>query len=204
MTWGAQCEAGELERQQTSPEQRAFQYLESLSHEWSGSSTYDCKTYEPKNIERLSGRFATSAADFLRAFIEMHGAVTITSAHRTAAEQECVCAGEKGPCAGRPHVIKKKKHKRIVVRSISHHQLGIALDVRPGTGTEEEFACLQEFADLNPQLGVRFPMGKRDYPHMEAAVQRIVPIKLASLGAASASLAPCKKMKIMLTDEPID
>ena len=54
-----------------------------------------------------------------------------------------------------------------VVRSVSHHQLGIALDVRAGTGSEDEFICMQEFAQLNPQLGVRFPLGKHDYPHME-------------------------------------
>jgi hypothetical protein len=38
-----------------------------------------------------------------------------------------------------------------------------------GIGTEEEFACLHEFAQFNPQFGVRFPLGKRDRPHMEPA-----------------------------------
>ena len=49
-------------------------------------------------------------------------------------------------------------------KEVSRHQLGIALDVRAGTGSDEEFACLHEFALLNPQFGVWFPLGKRDRP----------------------------------------
>src|SRR5262245_28789077 len=118
-------------------QERSLGYLKSLPREWSGTSEHDCKTYEDKNIDRLAQYFATSAATFLNAFRQAHGAVTITSAHRTVEEQTCVCIGEKGPCAGRPRLVKKKKGKRtisVVVRSVSRHQLGIALDVRPGTG----------------------------------------------------------------------
>ena len=184
--------------------QQAVDFLKGLPREWSGTSDHDCKTYEDKNIDKLSMSFATSAGEFLKAFVAVHGAVTITSAYRSAQEQECVCVGEKGPCAGRPHVKKMKKGKRIVVRSISHHQLGIALDVRPGTGSEYEFICLQEFAQFNPQFGVRFPFGKRDYPHMEPAVLKTFITRPAALGAPRAAPAPCKILKMMLTDEPVD
>jgi hypothetical protein len=185
-------------------EDRAVEFLKSLPREWSGTSDHDCKTYEDKNIDRLSRSFALSAARFLKAFVEVHGEVTITSAHRTPEEQTCVCVGEKGPCAGRPRLVKKKKGKSIVVRSVSHHQLGIALDVRAGTGSEDEFICLQQFAQLNPQLGVRFPLGKLDYPHMEPGATRPATVKLAALTSARASLRPCNKMRIMLTDAPVD
>jgi hypothetical protein len=196
-----------LPRRVPSAEDRALDFLKSLPREWSGTSDHDCKTYEDKNIDRLSRPFAVSAARFLKTFVEVHGEVTITSAHRTEEEQTCVCVGEKGPCAGRPRVVKKKKGKsivRIVVRSVSHHQLGIALDVRAGTGSEDEFICLQEFAQLNPHLGVRFPFGKMDYPHMEPGATRPAAVKLAALASARTSLTPCNKMRIMLTDAPVD
>ncbi len=190
-----------------SVQDRAAEFLKTLPREWSGTSDHDCKTYEDKNIDRLSRPFAVSAARFLKAFVEVHGEVTITSAHRTVEEQTCVCVGEKGPCAGRPRVVKRKKGKRtvsVVVRSVSHHQLGIALDVRAGTGSEDEFICLQEFAQLNPQLGVRFPFGKQDYPHMEPGGSPPAPVKLAGLVSPRSSVTPCNKMRIMLTDTPAD
>jgi hypothetical protein len=130
-----------------------MRFLKNLPRQWSHSSARDCKTYEDKNLERLARPFATAAATFLDAFRQLHGAVTITSAHRTAQEQECVCIGEKGPCAGRPHEVKGKDGRRVVVRGISRHQLGMALDVRPGTGRVNEFVCLHKFAQLNPQFG---------------------------------------------------
>src|SRR4029453_5973508 len=115
-------------------ETQAQKFLKSLPREWSGTSRRDCKTYEDKNIARLAPPFASAAARFLRAFVEVHGHVTITSAHRTAEEQVCVCDGEKGACAGRPRIVKTHKHRRIVKRGTSRHQKGIALDVRAGTG----------------------------------------------------------------------
>jgi hypothetical protein len=195
---------GTLPSRSPSAEDRAVEFLKSLPREWSGTSDHDCKTYEDKNIDLLSRSFAVSASRFLKAFVEVHGEVTITSAHRTQEEQTCVCVGEKGPCAGRPRIIKKKKGKNVVVRSVSHHQLGIALDVRAGTGSEDEFICLQEFAQLNPQLGVRFPFGKRDYPHMEPGVSRSSSVKVAALATTRTSVTPCNKMRIMLTDAPVD
>jgi len=185
-------------------EKLAFSFLKSLPREWSGTSDRDCKTYEDKNIDRLSPPFAVAAAAFLRAFVAVHGDVTLTSAHRDEQEQTCVCAGEKGPCAGRPRVVKRKKGRRIVKRGISRHQLGIAVDVRAGTGSEDEFTCLHEFANFNPQFGVVFPLGKRDQPHMEPAARKGTDLRLAALGALQDHLTPCAKMRIMLTDAPLD
>ena len=182
----------------------ALTYLASLPREWSGTSARDCRTYEDKNLERLSRPFMVAAASFLKAFVAVHGHVTITSAHRTVEEQRCVCEGEKGPCAGRPRVIKKKK-RRIVVRGTSRHQAGIALDVRAGTGTTDEFVCMHEFADLNPQFNVHFPLSLRDKPHMEPSErgERAV-IRISSLGYQPPAITPCARMKIMLVDEVLD
>ena len=188
-----------------SAQQQARAFLKSLPREWSGYSKRDCKTYEDKNIDKISGPFAVAAAEFLKAFVDVHGQVTITSAYRTAQEQACVCEGEKGPCAGRPRIVRGKKGRRIVKPGgTSHHQDDIALDVRAGTGSEEEFACLHEFAQFNPQFGVRFPLGKRDRPHMEPAAAGRKGVRLALLGAPNTRLTPCAKMKTMLTEEPAD
>jgi hypothetical protein len=196
-----------------SPDQPALEFLKSLPREWSGTSDRDCKTYEDKNIDALVRPFAVSAARFLKAFVEVHGAVTITSAYRSAEEQTCVCIGEKGPCAGKPRVVRVKKGKRFITQVVSggmsRHQHGIALDVRPGAGTEDEFICMQEFARLNPQFGVHFPLGRADYPHMEPLGSRAPNIKLAAkavtIGAArTPAVTPCSKMKIMLTHQHVD
>ena len=87
---------------------------------------------------------------------------------------------------------------------MSHHQLGIAIDVRAGTGSDDEFKCLHEFAALNPQFAIRFPFGKRDRPHMEPAIGNNTIMKLASLGSGRSSLVPCSSMRIMLTHDPVD
>jgi len=113
---------------------------------------YDCRTYEEKNLERLKRPLLEATAVFLRAFVETHGAVTITSAHRTMQEQACVCAGEKGPCS-------RSKPSR--------HFFGWAIDVRAGAGTKAEYECMQDFAKKNPHLGIHFPFGMKDRPHME-------------------------------------
>ena len=182
----------------------ALKFLKSLPRKWSGTSARDCETYADKNIDRLSPAFAMSAARFLHAFVEAHGHVTITSAHRTAQEQACVCEGEKGPCAGRPRITKTKKGRRIVKRGgSSRHQSGIALDVRAGTGTDDEFVCLHEFAQFNPQFGVHFPLGKRDRPHMEPAANH-GPVRLAAIGMVRTLVKPCARLKVMLVDTPAD
>jgi hypothetical protein len=157
-----------------------------------------------QNIDKLATSFAISAAAFLKAFVEVHGAVTITSAHRTENEQACVCAGEKGPCAGRPRMVKTKKGRRVVRRGTSRHQRGIALDVRAGTGSEDEYTCMHEFARFNPQFGVRFPLGMGDKPHMEPGSTGERKVRLVALGPVRHQLTPCAKMRMMLTDVPVD
>ena len=205
VAWGTHALANDLPPTSlASVEGHELTFLKSLPREWSGTSDRDCKTYEDKNIDKLSRPFATSAARFLKAFVEVHGHVTITSAHRSAQEQSCVCEGEKGPCAGRPRTVKTKKGRRIVKRSVSRHQDGIALDVRAGTGTEEEFTCMHEFARFNPQFGVHFPIGRRDQPHMEPSGSGRKGVRLAALGTPAHHITPCAKMKIMLVDEHMD
>jgi hypothetical protein len=204
MAWCAEAHANDPSAAPPdSSELRAIDFLKSLPREWSGTSDHDCKTYEDKNIEKLSRSFAVSAAEFLKTFVKMHGAVTITSAHRTADEQTCVCVGEKGPCAGKPYVVRSKKGWVTIVGT-SRHQDGIALDVRPGTGSENEFICLQEFAKLNPHFGVHFPLGRSDYPHMEPSGSRSGKVQVASLRSTPGVVTSCKKMKIMLTYNHLD
>jgi hypothetical protein len=200
--WSAPTRAHEVSIGPSVVEQPAYEFLKSLPRKWSGTSAFDCRTYEDKNIEALSASFAASAAAFLEAFVKTHGNVTITSAHRSAKEQACVCVGEKGPCAGKPRVIKAKKGKRLVRRvGVSRHQHGIALDVRAGTGSSEEFACMHDFARLNPQFGVQFPLGKRDRPHMEPA--RDTKVKIAAAGYTPSPIVPCSQLKTMLTDDQL-
>jgi hypothetical protein len=38
--------------------QQALSILKSLPRQWTGSSTYDCKTYEDKNNDKLAMSFA--------------------------------------------------------------------------------------------------------------------------------------------------
>ena len=202
---GPSCWANDGGPQQLAEvESAALRTLKDLPREWSRSSKRDCRTYEDKNIDRLSPAFAASAAAFLTAFVETHGRVTITSAHRTAEEQTCVCDGERGLCAGRPRIIKGKKGRRYVKRTTSRHQGGIALDVRPGSGSGEEFACMHEFAQLNPHFGVHFPLGQRDRPHMEPSTGKPVAFRVASLGFVQRNITPCTKMQMMLSDMVLD
>jgi hypothetical protein len=202
---GSPCGANDEGPQQLAAvESATLRTLKNLPREWSRSSKRDCRTYEDKNIDRLSPAFAASAAAFLTAFVETHGRVTITSAHRTAEEQTCVCDGERGLCAGRPRIIKGKKGRRYVKRTTSRHQSGIALDVRPGSGSGEEFACMHEFAHLNPQFGVHFPLGQRDRPHMELSTGKPIAFRVASLGFVQRNVTPCTKMQMMLSDTVLD
>lgn len=191
-----------------SVEAQALAYLKSLKREWSGTGDHDCHTYEDKNLERLQPAFVVAAAAFLRAFVTTHGAVTLTSAHRNENEQVCVCYGEKGPCAGKPVTV-QTKNGPVTVKPVglSRHQLGIALDVRPGTGTEAEFLCMHEFARANPQFGIQFPLGRYDLPHMEMLGARGPAIRIASIipsVAAAAKITPCQKMRLMLTHDHVD
>jgi hypothetical protein len=191
-------------QQPAANEAAALRTLKGLPREWSHSSKRDCRTYEDKNIERLSPAFAAAAAAFLKAFVETHGRVTITSAHRTAEEQACVCDGEKGLCAGRPRIVKSKKGRRYLKRTTSRHQSGMALDVRAGSGSDQEFACMHEFAQLNPQFGVDFPMGQRDRPHMEPRTEMPLAFRLASLSHFQHEITPCTKMPTTEPQQALD
>jgi hypothetical protein len=55
--------------------QQAVDFLKGLPREWSGTSDHDCKTYEDKNIDRLSMSFARRRPvwEFLKAFVAAHG-----------------------------------------------------------------------------------------------------------------------------------
>lgn len=174
-----------------------YDLLKALPRMWSGSSKTDCKTYEDKNVLRLQPWFMERAARFLDAFTEAHGPVVITSAHRNTAEQRCVCEGEKGPCAGRlrSKIVRKGK-KTIVVqfRGSSRHASGLALDVRAGVGTDEEYKCMHEFAANNPQFGVHFPLGMRDRPHMEPVRTKSKLVRYASIAMPSLSPKLCLSM----------
>ena len=205
---GAHAEGASKQFKAGSAEAQALAYLKSLRREWSGSGDHDCHTYESKNLERLQPAFIVASAAFLKAFVATHGPVTITSAHRNDNEQVCVCYGERGPCAGKPVTI-QTKNGPVTVRPVglSRHQLGIAMDVRPGAGTEAEFVCLHEFARANPQFGVQFPLGRYDLPHMEMQGARGPAIRVASIVpsvAAAAKLTPCQRLRLMLTLDPLD
>jgi hypothetical protein len=172
-----------------------YGYLSSLPRMWSQSSTRDCKTYEVKNILRLHPSFATAAANFLSAFSDAYGVVAITSAHRDSDEQQCVCEGEKGPCAGRLRTKKVKRGKKTITvhfRGLSRHSSGLALDVWPGIGTDAEFLCMHEFAERNPRFGVQFPLGMRDRPHME--MRRGWSPRLRYAALAGPTVQPCSSL----------
>ena len=174
-----------------------YHLLKTLPRMWSGSSKTDCRTYEDKNILRLQPWFMERAAHFLDAFTEAHGPVVITSAHRNTEEQRCVCDGEKGPCAGRLRSKKVKKGKKTIIvkfRGSSRHASGLALDVRAGTGTDEEFKCMHEFAASNPQFGVHFPLGMRDRTHMEPSTTKFKRVRYASLAMPSLATKLCSSM----------
>ena len=68
--WGKAVSAEDvLPARTASVQDRALEFLKSLPREWSGTSDHDCKTYEDKNIDRLSRSFSLSAARFLKAFL---------------------------------------------------------------------------------------------------------------------------------------
>ncbi len=147
----------------------AKRYLKSLPKQFAGSSSYDCKTYEDKNVDRLDPAFAVCAANFLRAFTDAGGRVTITSAHRSPQDQVCVCKGETGMC-GRALPV-DSSGRPIGGRGVGH-QYGTAMDVRSGNASDADYSAMQNFARTHPQFGIHFPFGMRDRPHMEPASAR--------------------------------
>lgn len=76
--------------------------------------------------------------------------------------------------------------------------------VRAGTDSGDEFACTYEFAQLNLQFGIHFPMGRRDRPRMEASGPSSSNLRVAALGVVEPRITPCTKKRLMLKDEPLD
>ncbi len=63
---------------------------------------------------------------------------------------------------------------------------------------------MHEFARFNPQFGVRFPLGMGDKPHMEPGSTGERKVRLVALGPVRHQLTPCAKMRMILTDVPVD
>lgn len=141
-------------------ELEAKQYLKSLPKQWAGGSTYDCKTYEDKNIDKLNGRFAMCMAKFLKAYTAQYGpkSVRITSAYRSHDEQVCVCKGEKGLCG---KALPEDENGIPIGGSGVGHQFGTAMDIHPNNG---DYAGFHKFA---APFGVWFRLGMADKPHVE-------------------------------------
>lgn len=139
-------------------------FLKSLPKQWAGGSTYDCKTYEDKNIDKLNPQFAICMADFLRAYTARYGerSVRITSAYRSYDEQKCVCVGEKGLCG---EALPVDSTGRPIGGLGVGHQYGTAMDIHPNNGN---YQGMHQFA---LQYGVWFRLGMRDKPHVEPQTQ---------------------------------
>ena len=59
ITGGAHAETADLPPGHlVGAHQQALSILKSLPRQWAGSSTYDCKTYEDENIDKLAMSFA--------------------------------------------------------------------------------------------------------------------------------------------------
>jgi hypothetical protein len=141
-------------------ELEAKEYLKSLPKQWAGGSTYDCKTYEDKNIDKLNGSFAMCMARFLKAYTAQYGpkSVRITSAYRSHDEQVCVCKGERGLCG---RALPVGADGRPMGGSGVGHQYGTAMDIHPNNGN---YGGFHQFA---LPFGVHFRRGMEDKPHVE-------------------------------------
>jgi hypothetical protein len=134
------------------------------------TSKKDCRTQY--NIDGVVPWFMQKTAVALAAYQYYYGEVTLTSAYRSKQDQECVCDGERGPCAGQKWVrkkIKKGVFKMVAIKTggMSNHQRRTAIDVRPLARTIEHYRCMQEFFKVNDQFGVHHPLGEKDLPHVE-------------------------------------
>lgn len=114
----------------------------------------NCAPPNDANIERLNDKFATCAANFFKAYTGMYGGVVITSAFRDGAP------GTAGDGSG------KSANACAGGAGGSNHRFGLAIDVYPASGN---FQQMWGFARANPHLGVCFPYGQSDKPHMAAA-----------------------------------
>jgi hypothetical protein len=51
---------------------------------------------------------------------------------------------------------------------------------------------------------VRFPLGKRDRPHMEPATPSRSLLRIAAIGAVRHQVIPCARLRAMLVNTPVD
>lgn len=172
-TLGEKIESAQPPDEET---EEAYQLLERLPAHAAGTSKRDCLTWDSAHIRMLKPWLARRVARMALAFVLTHGKITILSAYRSAEDQKCVCEGEKGLCAGWKQV---KRHKgkgparetyylMVGTGGRSRHEYGVAIDVRPGTGTHKEYQCLNEFLKRNPQFGLHLPLfDKWDRAHVE-------------------------------------
>ena len=170
-----------------------------------GSSSYDCKTYEAKNIRRLDPQLAERVAIFIREWNNLnYPRIRITSAFRSAQEQMCVCEGEKGPCAWQLHTktvyFRKKVHTIAWRGKQSEHQGGNAIDVSAISKDDSDnvvmlkYRCMHEFAKFNPQFGLDFPYGDHDRPHAQRNVFQKSNVRFESWDASVQNVVPCNAL----------
>lgn len=111
------------------------------------------------SIDPLNPAFALCAANFMKAYEQSVGVTRISSAFRSPAQQRCVCPTPKaGTCGGAGTYNPTTR----TVEGGSNHQRGIALDVNVS-----DYSKLHEFARINPNFGITFPLGSGDPVHMQ-------------------------------------
>lgn len=106
------------------------------------------------HIDRLNNTFAICAANFLKAYSQKYGRITISSAFRC------------GPASPSSIQCNRSENANAGGATGSNHQIGVAMDVNPGNG---DYQTLWKFASQNPQFGVCFPYLSSDRPHMALA-----------------------------------
>lgn len=131
---------------------QAKTYLKSLPR--TGSATQD------QNIDQIQNAFAICAANFLKAYQQRYGTVTIRSGYRSAAYDAQMCRNN--PSCG---ALMNNPNPQ------GNHQRGLAIDVAANTSDQ---STMWEFARQNPSYGVCFPFtgeggGFRDTVHMVLA-----------------------------------
>jgi hypothetical protein len=204
--------------------EEAYRQLERLPAHAADSTKRDCLTWDNAHVRMLKPWVAKRVAWMAQAFLSTHGKLTILSAYRSSEDQKCVCEGAKGLCAGWKQV---KKHKgkgperetyfvMVETGGRSRHASGVAVDMRPGTGTHKEYQCFNEFLRRNPQFGLHLPLFHRwDRAHVEPAQWRDARktkkgktqsgTRVASLiGLQPAPVTPCGVMDYVHTEPYTD
>ena len=187
---GLPCWADDRESQQVSAGEGAeLRVLKSLPRQWAGSSTttarltktrtsIGCHRPSPPRPQRFCARSLICTA------IAHH----VGAQNGGGASVRCATAREApAPAAADRH----KKGRRYV--SEAPPDISRALRSTSGRGWEQRGVCLlHEFAQLNPQFGVHFWLGRAvDRPHMEPTTRKPMLMRLASAWfCCSARLRP--------------